>query len=276
MLNPENVRSLVDRPLTVELVAGTSGGYADMDDFLAPPSLTREERMELMEIVHRASDPGAPEKPDLTLIEQGLPCPAGAFTFYRSNPERTVTDVLEEREDIGLALARRFPAFRKPVVDRIVRAISRENAMFAIASALPNIIPSFLELPWSVGEFASDTAFITINQIRMAFLIAAATGRKIGYSEQPTEIVSIAAGALGWRALARELVGKIPLGGGLIPKGAIAYAGTYVIGKGIEHYQDVGKAFTRVQNREVYRAAYEHGQNMVRALLNREENPSAA
>ena len=41
--------------------------------------------------------------------------------------------------------------------------------------------------------------------------------------------------AFGWRALARELVGHIPLGGGLIPKGAIAYAGTYVVGKGLEY-----------------------------------------
>ena len=31
-------------------------------------------------------------------------------------------------------------------------------------------------------------------------------------------------------------MGKIPLGGGLIPKGAIAYAGTYAVGKSLEFY----------------------------------------
>jgi len=39
-----------------------------------------------------------------------------------------------------------------------------------VITALPDIIPSIVDLPWSIGEFASDTAFLTINQIRMAFL----------------------------------------------------------------------------------------------------------
>ena len=88
-----------------------------------------------------------------------------------------------------------------------------------------------IELPWAIGEFASDTAFLTMNQIRMAFLIAAASDRPIGYREQRSEIASIVAGAFGWRALARELVGKVPFGGGLIPKAGIAYAGTFAVGR---------------------------------------------
>jgi uncharacterized protein (DUF697 family) len=117
-----------------------------------------------------------------------------------------------------------------------VQAVARENALFAIATALPNVVPNFLELPWAVSEFASDTVFLTVNQIRMAFLIAAASGAEVGLGSQKGEILSIAAGALGWRAIARELAGKIPLGGGLIPKGAIAYAATFVIGKSLEYY----------------------------------------
>ena len=89
------------------------------------------------------------------------------------------------------------------------------------------MVPNFIELPWAIGEFASDTAFLTANQVRMAFQIAAACGKDVGLGKQKGAVLSIAAGAFGWRALARELVGKIPLGGGLIPKGAIAYAGTY-------------------------------------------------
>jgi hypothetical protein len=64
-----------------------------------------------------------------------------------------------------------------------------------------------------------------MNQVRMAFLVAAASDKQVGYDKQLAELLSIAAGAFGWRALARELVGFIPLGGGLIPKGAIAYRG---------------------------------------------------
>jgi oxalate decarboxylase/phosphoglucose isomerase-like protein (cupin superfamily) len=100
----------------------------------------------------------------------------------------------------------------------------------------------------------------------MAFLIAAACGKKVGYSERAAEILSIVGGAFGWRALARELAGKIPFGGGIIPKGAIAYAGTYVVGKGLEHYHHAGKAYTRAQREEVYQAALERGKAIVAAV----------
>ena len=103
-----------------------------------------------------------------------------------------------------------------------------------------------------MGEFASDTAFLTANQIRMAFLLAAANDRDIGYHEQRGEIASIILGAFGWRALARELVGKIPWGGGLVPKAAIAYAGTRVVGMSLERYYRLGKAYTRAERRLAY------------------------
>jgi hypothetical protein len=140
-----------------------------------------------------------------------------------------------------------------------------------VASALPNVIPSVLELPWTLGEFASDTAFITMNQVRMAFLVAAASDKPVGYDKQLAELVSIAAGAFGWRALARELVGMIPLGGGLIPKGAIAYAATYVLGKGLEHFHGVGYGYTRRQRRDAYQVAYARGKDLMGAVVRKKE-----
>ena len=83
---------------------------------------------------------GNPERFDLVLYEQGLPCPVNAFTFFRENPERTIADVLSERQETVLALARRFSVFRKPVIDRVIHSIARENALFALATALPTIV----------------------------------------------------------------------------------------------------------------------------------------
>jgi uncharacterized protein (DUF697 family) len=152
------------------------------------------------------------------------------------------------------------------VVERIIHTVSKENALFAVATALPNVVPNFIELPWVVGEFASDTAFLTANQVRMAFQIAAACGKDVGLSKQKGTVLSIAAGAFGWRALARELVGKIPLGGGLIPKGVIAYAGTYVAGKGLEllHVHD-GEP-TAAQREQLYQEGLEHGRNFSKTM----------
>lgn len=269
LLNPEAVRERAERRLLVGLVSSSSAAYAEMEDFLAPSAVSHDKRLEVMQSVYRATDPGIPEKFDLVFYQQGLPCPATGFTFFRSDPERTVEDVLNEREDLGLPLARNFHPFRKPMVDRVINAVARENAMFAVASALPNVVPNFLEMPWAVGEFVSDTAFITMNQVRMALLVAAASDKKVGFADQKTELVSILAGAFGWRALARELAGFIPLGGGLIPKGAIAYAATYVLGKGLEHFHGVGYGYTRAQRRDAYQVAYERGKSVVGAVLRR-------
>ena len=63
-----------------------------------------------------------------------------------------------------------------------------------------------------------------MNQIRMGFMIAGASDREVGYMEQKGEIAAVIGSAFGWRALARELVGKIPFGGGLIAKAGVAYA----------------------------------------------------
>ncbi len=271
LLNPNEVRERADRPLVVGLVATGSSTYADMEDFLTPAAVSHDKRMAVMQAVHRASDPGIPDKFDLVLYAQGLPCPVTAFTYFRDDPARTVDEILNARDDLWLVLARNFHPFRKPVVDRIISSVARENAIFAVASALPNVIPNLLEIPWAVGEFASDTAFITMNQVRMAFMVAAASDKEVGYDKQMAELVSIAAGAFGWRALARELVGFIPLGGGLIPKGAIAFAATYVLGKGLEHFHGVGYGYTRGQRRDVYQIAYERGKDIVGAVLRKRE-----
>jgi hypothetical protein len=269
LLNPDEVRKMAGRELDIGLVAATPSGYAAMEDFLVPAGVPHDERVARMERIHRAGDAGAPDRMDLVIYEQGLPCPDQCFTFHRDDPGLTMRHVLRGQEELGLALARSYPAFRKPVVDLIVHAVSRENALFAVATALPNIIPSLIELPWAMSEFASDTAFLTLNQVRMAFLIAAATGKEVGFLEQKAEIASIVASAFGWRAIARELAGKIPLGGGLIPKGAIAYAGTFVIGKGLAHLHHAGSALPAAERRKHYAEGLERGRELTERALDR-------
>ena len=174
---------------------------------------------------------------------------------------------------LAVPLARQFPAFRHVVVERIIHTIARENALFAVATALPDVVPNVIELPWVFGEWASDTAFLTANQFRMAFLIAAACNRRVGFTQQKGQILSIAAGAFGWRTIARELVGKLPLGGGLIPKGAIAYAGTYVVGKALESWHNAQARLPREERGKVYEHALERGRAVVQDLIPGGEKP---
>lgn len=271
LLNPAAIRERAERRVDIGLVASTSSGYAELEDFLIPAGVDHQTRLALMGTLHRAGDMGTPGHVDLVLYEPGLPAPQGAFTYHRDDPHRTMTEIVHAHDELSLALGRYYPAFRRTVVNRIVQAVAWENTLFAVATALPNVVPNLFELPWVVGEFASDTMFITANQLRMAFLIAGACGKEVGFAPQKVEIASIAAGAFGWRAIARELVSKIPMGGGLIPKGAIAYAGTFVVGKGLEHFHHSRSLLTKRQREELYEEAYEQGKAVAESAVRRDQ-----
>jgi hypothetical protein len=276
-LNPNEVQTAAERAVSIGLVASSAAGFEAMEEFLLPSDkISYRKRVSAAPMLYRAGDPNLPEHFDVVLYEPGLRCPENAFRFDPEQPEETVRAILAKNDDLGLALARNFHPFRQPVVDRIVYTVSRDNALFALVTALPDVIPSIIELPWSVTEFASDTAFLTINQIRMAFLIAAASDKPVGYSMQKGEIAGIVTGAFGWRALARELVGKIPFGGGLIPKGAIAFAGTYVEGLGLDRLFRLGYGLSSEERRNSYQEAFERGKGLVETVMRGMKSGTAA
>ena len=266
-LNPHDVRQLADRPFTIGLLASDEDGHRRMAAFLLPPSVSDEKAQRagrhLLPIRHVADF----ELCDFGLAEPHLPHPAHFYPFDGKAPTGLTDALLDKHEELWIPVARHFVSFRDPVVERLIRKVARENALFAIASALPNIIPSLVELPWVVGEFASDTAVLTMNQIRLAFLIAAASDAPVGYIEQRGQIASIVASAFGWRAIARELVSKIPFGCGLIPKGAIAFAGTYVVGLGLDRYLRLGRGLTAEEKREHYQMALARGRLLVEQIV---------
>jgi len=253
LLSADDIRKQAELPLHFGLVADSSGAYAEMEEFLVPSTLPRQEWRRRLTQVHRANDAEVPASVDIVLYEPGLPCPEGAYSFDRGDAEATCAEILKDKGDLDLALGRQFLPFRRLVVERIIQMVSRENALFAIASALPNVVPSMIEIPWVFGEFASDTAFLTVNQVRMAFQIAAACGKPVGLGKQKSAVLTIAGGAFGWRALARELVGHNPLGGGLIPKG-------------LEYVHVHDGAPSNAQRGQLYREGLERGRSFAKTV----------
>ncbi len=217
-------------------------------------------------MLHRVEAGNRTRAYDLEIWDESLAAPAHVFTFDATNPQATIDRVLKMRPELALTLARHIVPFRKAVVTHFIGKVSRENALFSLATALPDMIP-LLSIPWIVGEFASDTAFLTANQIRLAFLIAAANDRNIGYREQRGQIGSIVASAFGFRALARELIGKIPFGGGLLPKAGVAYAGTQVVGRSLERYYTLGVGLSSDEQRSAFAAALDRGREIAGSLL---------
>lgn len=110
-------------------------------------------------------------------------------------------------------LAARLPVLRPAVCDELIRKFSRRNAVLGAAVFVPG----------------ADLPVLTLNQIRLALRIADAYGRPADRERLP-ELLGVVGGALGFRALAREAVGLVPVAGWAV-KGGIAWAGTRAVGE---------------------------------------------
>jgi hypothetical protein len=263
-LNPKQVRETSERPLHIALNAARPEDYQRMENFFLR-DLSPARRRESSYSLTRGAAIGG--NYDLVIYDQSLPMPPNGLVFEHDRPHHIVSRVLDRHYDLGVALARSFVPFRRPFIERVIAKTARENTMFSVTTALPDVIPNVIELPWAVAEFASDTAFLTMNQVRMAFLIAGASDREVGYMQQKPEIATVVGSAFGWRALSRQLVGKVPFGGGLIAKAAIAYAGTKVLGLSLDHYYSIGFTYTRAERDRLYADAFRQGKKVAQRIL---------
>ena len=136
--------------------------------------------------------------------------------------EEIIERIAARAGDKSYALAAKLPRIREAVCDEIVRSFSKQNAILAVAIFIPG----------------ADLPALTLNQMRMVFRIAGAYGADID-SERAVELLGVLGAGLGFRALAREVVGVVP-GLGWAVKGAIAYAGTRALGEAAIRYFEAG------------------------------------
>ena len=72
-----------------------------------------------------------------------------------------------------------------------------------------------------------------------------------------SEMIPVVGAGLVWRTVAREVVTLLPLAIGTVPKVAIAFAGTWVIGQSAAVYFERGEKLNKEQIRAVYAQALE-------------------
>jgi uncharacterized protein (DUF697 family) len=125
-------------------------------------------------------------------------------------------------EDYLVSLGRGYPVFRRAVCEQIIRKNARQNAFIG---ALP--IPG------------ADMPAITANQGRMVLGIAAVYGEEISF-ERARELIGVLVAGFGFRALTRQVVKLVPVGG-WATSGAIGYAGTLAMGRTAMLYFERGK-----------------------------------
>lgn len=137
-----------------------------------------------------------------------------------------LAEALVERlpEELRLAAARAVPALRPAYANELVASVAFVNASYSLASAIPEQVP-LLAVPFA----AADILMLTKNQALMVYRMALAHGAAPDFQSRMAEIVPVIGAGLVWRQIARTLVGIIPFWG-ILPKVAVAYAGTYTTG----------------------------------------------
>ena len=252
-----------DRPLEIALI-GSEASCREAQAALGIVSIRSYRGM--------SEEDGFPQMPgiyDFVIVLDGdtLGAPGGIplySTELLGGWEATLERILEDRPDLHLTMARRFTAFRKPVVNRIIQQTASANAQFSLITGVTSAFP-ILSVFLPVNAL-SDVIILTKNQIMMTLKIAAVYGLPIDYQSRMKEIIPLIGNAVGWRAIARELTGAIPFIG-FAAKASIAYAGTVTIGKAAAVYYETGQSLTSTQARRLYGEAYAASKEKVKALV---------
>lgn len=193
-----------------------------------------------------------------------------AFPFS-GDLDAVVKAMLQLRPDLAIALARRFPVFRAEACRVLVRSACIANAQIALLSALPGVLP--ITAPFLPAAALADAVVLTKNQAMLVMRVAAAYGHRPGYTRQVRELLATVASALGWRTLAREAVSVVPAGVGAAVKAAIAWSGTYAVGRAAIAFQDRGTRPAPGEIRAWETEARQGAAREVEALTRRSETP---
>ena len=165
---------------------------------------------------------------------------------------------------IEVAVGRRLPALRDTVAAKLTRDAAMNALKVAGASAVVDHVPI---LGIVLGAFASGADMFAITGIQMNLMlnIGATYGRDPDLCAM-WELLPVVGGGFGWRALARELSGFIPVGGVFI-KAAIAYAGTVVVGEGVAFFYRNGRQMDVKDASRVYDDAKASAMTFARDML---------
>jgi hypothetical protein len=160
--------------------------------------------------------------------------------------------LVESAAGVEIAVGRNLPALRDSVAAKLTRDAANNALKVTVASAVVDHIPLVGVVLGAVAS-AGDMVAITGIQIMLMLHIEAAYGRDpdVGRTWQ---LLPVIGGGFGWRILARELVGFIPIAGIAI-KGAIAYAGTIVVGEGVTFFHENGRYMSPGQAAALYERA---------------------
>ncbi len=218
-------------------------------------------------------------KPVVVVVAPGTRLEAGVWLPARlvrgSTADRAFLEgefaraVLEALPDRHLSLARYYPVFRTAAAQQLVSETSMANASYALTTGLAESIP-ILDVPFNVA----DIVILTKAQAIMAYKLGLALGLSTRWQDHMAAFGSAVGAGFVWRQVARQLVGLIPVWG-IIPKVAVAYGGTYVLGEAIMQWYATGRQVTPAMMRQLYQEALAKGRANAQVLLSRVPRPKS-
>lgn len=263
LLNLEQARELGAVDLIILLTTPTSENLAAERELAR---LWTDQDRNLLVVVQ-------PSPPSESIGEAGLPITPGwqswrhrrvvhgspqAAEFLRATFVPAVMSLLPGNL---LTLARKYPLFRSAVARELVQDTCFSNAAYAISTGLAEVVP-VLDIPLNVA----DMVVLTKSQAFLVYKLGLALGMSTRWQDYVTEFGGVLGSGFFWRQLARMLVGLVPAWG-IVPKAAVAYSGTYVVGHAVLQWYLTGRHVNREQMRQLSTQAFQRGGELAQSLI---------
>lgn len=186
-----------------------------------------------------------------------LCCSVNDIRYLQREFIPTMLELLPQQH---LALGRQYPMFRLTIARQLINDACFSNAAYSFSTGLAEIVP-VLDIPLNL----TDMIVLTKSQAFLAYRLGLLVGFSTRWQDYVTEFGSVIGGGFLWRQIARQLIGLIPAWG-IIPKVAVSYSGTYVVGNAILGWYLTGRNLSPKQMRALSMQAFARGKDYARKL----------
>ena len=166
-----------------------------------------------------------------------------------------------------IALARHLPAFREAVSRGLIDDVAFANAVYSAGTGVLETNP-IATIPLN----AADILVLTKNQAIMAYKLALVMGMTAEFRDVMPQLATVVGGGFIFRQVARGLIGLVP-GLGIIPKVAVAFAGTYATGEVVYRWCATGDRVTGDTLKVIYDRALDRGKQIAADVTKRVLKP---
>ena len=218
-------------------VVGDSPRVGELADLLGA-----QRNMRKSEVILTVSETGISPSGKAVEDTDEIPLPSpGPASIEKLAPQ--IVRALDE--EYLVPVAKGYPPLRRAACERIIRKNARENAVIGL-----------LPIP------GADMPVMTANQARMVLHLAAAYGEELTF-QRARELLGVLAAGFGLRALTRQVVKVVPVGG-WAAAAAIGYAGTVAMGRStMLYFERGGQKVGQEEMEEIRRRATEEAKGFV-------------